>query len=82
MTSYSPVRRAIGVVSARDTGDPLMMTPLTITRPVMSSAFALPRSLWMKRARPIVPAAPGTLSTCTLTPGSISASTRCIARAV
>ena len=74
--------RAIGVVPASDTGEPLRITPLTITSPVTISAPGLPRSLWMNRASPIVPAAPGTLSTWTLTPGSISASTRCIARAV
>ena len=57
-------------------------TPLTITRPVIISASALPRSDWMNRARPMVPAAPGTLSTCTLAAGSSAFSTRCMARAV
>ncbi len=82
MTSYSPVSLAMGVVSVSETGEPFRMTPLTITSPVISSACGLPRSLCANRASPIVPAAPGTFSTCTLAPGSISVSTRCITRAV
>ncbi len=70
------------MASASVTGERLSTTPLTITSPVTSSACGLPRSDWMNRARPIVPAAPGTFSTCTLAPGSISRRTRCITRAV
>ena len=82
MTSGSPVSRAIGVVSASDTGARVVVMPLSMTSPVTSSASGLPRSPLTKRARPIVPAAPGTLSTCTLVRGSIVASACCSARAV
>ncbi len=82
MTSCSPVSRAIGVTSASDTIDEVATIPLTITSPVTSSASSRPRSALAKRARPIVPAAPGTFSTCTFTGGVSEANARCSARAV
>ena len=82
MTSYSPVRRASGVTSCSVTGErwvtmpPSMMSPDTITTPPR------PRSLPMKRASPIVPAAPGTFSTGASRASPARCSACCIARAV
>ena len=63
ITSYSPVRRAIGVVWSRLTGDLLVMMPPTITRPSPSAHRRCRDYLLTSWARPTVPPAPAMFST-------------------
>jgi hypothetical protein len=62
-TSYSPVRRAIGVTCDRLTGDLFEMMAPTITIPPIISAFGSPLLELTNWAIPIVPPAPPLLST-------------------
>ena len=81
MISSSPVSRAIGVASVTLTGDSLVSTAPTMTRPIIiSSALSVSRLSWPS---PTVPPAPVTLKTCTLRDiPACSWMTRCISRAV
>ncbi len=63
MTSYSPVRRAIGVTCDRLTGDLLVMIAPTMTMPPIISALGSPLLELTNCAMPIVPPAPPLLST-------------------
>ncbi len=64
-TSYSPVRRAIGVTWSRVAGDLLVRMAPIMTRPLTMSTLPLPFSLSTSCARPTVPPAPATFSTVT-----------------
>ena len=81
-TSNSSVSEAIGVVLVSETADSLKTIAPTMTSPVTSSADSVRGGSLTNRARPTVPAAPGTFSTCTARTSPSASSTRCIARAV
>jgi hypothetical protein len=80
MTSGSSVSSAIGVTSANVASDWLVSIAPTMTRPITMRVFSS-RSLasW---ARPMVPPAPGTLTTWASPTRSLSCRTPCISRAV
>ncbi len=82
MTSYSPVRRAIGVVFSSVTADWLVRMAPTITRPLTIRTFGLPFSLSASCARPIVPPAPVTFSTVADLAMPADCMASCMARAV
>ena len=82
ITSYSPLNRAIGVTWRNVTGDWCVTTAPSMISPDTISTSPLPRSALMKRARPIVPAAPGMFSTDEVWTMPASCSAACIARAV
>ena len=82
ITSYSPVSRAIGVTCSSVTGDWLVRIAPSMTRPPIISALpwpSLPETNW---ARPIVPPAPGMLTTWMPLARSASCSAFCMARPV
>jgi hypothetical protein len=81
MTRYSPVRRAIGVVWSRVTGDLLRRIAPTMTNPLTRSWLPSPLAL-TNLARPTVPPAPGSLATCTLLAAPAATMALCMARAV
>ena len=82
MTSYSPVSLASGVTSRRVTGDWYVTMPPSMIRPETRTASPLPRSAPIKRAKPIVPAAPGMFSTGAVCAMPAPCSACCITRAV
>jgi hypothetical protein len=72
----------MGSASASVTGERCITMPPSMMSPDTSSVSPLPRSDPTNRARPMVPAAPGTLSTMGVLTMPVRCSTCCIARAV
>ena len=66
ITSWSAVRRAIGVTASSVTGDLLVSTAPTMVMPITISWLPSPLAWLTNCARPTVPPAPGTLTTWTL----------------
>jgi hypothetical protein len=80
-TSWSAVRRAIGVTSASVTCDLLVSTAPTMVMPITIIWLPSPLAWFTNWARPTVPPAPGTLTTCTLFAPPVAVSTCCSERA-